>query len=260
MSTRGSAEDGTCPSCATASSSCSPRRCRSRASVFLDGTLGMGGHTEAVLARLPRPHVPSASTATPQALALAGERLAAYGDRFTGVHAVYDELPAVLADLGLGTVRRRALRPRGLLAAAGRGRPRLRLPARRAAGHADGPERPASPRPRCSTPTTPPTSSGSCATTARSGSPAGSPRPIVRERQRRALHHLGPAGRAAAARRSRRPPAERRPPGQAHLPGAADRGQRRAGGAGSAPCPPRSTRSPSAAGSRSSATTRWRTG
>jgi 16S rRNA (cytosine1402-N4)-methyltransferase len=39
-----------------------------------------------------------------QALDLAGERLASYGDRFTGVHAVYDELPRVLADLGLDTV------------------------------------------------------------------------------------------------------------------------------------------------------------
>jgi 16S rRNA (cytosine1402-N4)-methyltransferase len=36
-----------------------------------------------------------------EALSLAGERLARFGDRFTPVHAVYDELPQVLADLGL---------------------------------------------------------------------------------------------------------------------------------------------------------------
>ena len=46
----------------------------------------------------------SASTATRHALALAGERLAAFGDRFTGVHAVYDELPEVLDELGLDHV------------------------------------------------------------------------------------------------------------------------------------------------------------
>ena len=34
-----------------------------------------------------------------EALRLAGERLAPFGERFTGVHAVYDEIPDVLADL-----------------------------------------------------------------------------------------------------------------------------------------------------------------
>jgi 16S rRNA (cytosine1402-N4)-methyltransferase len=72
-------------------------------SVFLDGTLGMGGHTEAILAACPAARTVGIDRDT-QALDLAGERLASYGDRFTGVHAVYDELPRVLADLGLGTV------------------------------------------------------------------------------------------------------------------------------------------------------------
>ena len=35
---------------------------------------------------------------------MAGERLADFGDRFTGVHAVYDELPDVLDELGLDAV------------------------------------------------------------------------------------------------------------------------------------------------------------
>ena len=35
---------------------------------------------------------------------MAGERLAPYGDRFTGVHAVYDEIPDVLDGLGLDAV------------------------------------------------------------------------------------------------------------------------------------------------------------
>jgi 16S rRNA (cytosine1402-N4)-methyltransferase len=76
---------------------------REPGSVFLDGTLGMGGHTEAVLAACPAARAVGIDRDT-QALDLAGERLASYGDRFTGVHAVYDELPRVLADLGLGTV------------------------------------------------------------------------------------------------------------------------------------------------------------
>ena len=40
----------------------------------------------------------------PHALELAGERLAPYGDRTTFVHAVYDEIPDVLDDLGLDAV------------------------------------------------------------------------------------------------------------------------------------------------------------
>jgi 16S rRNA (cytosine1402-N4)-methyltransferase len=69
--------------------------------VLLDCTLGLGGHCEAVLQRLPGCRVVGVDR-DPQALALAGERLAPFGDRFVGVHAVYDELPGVLDDLGLG--------------------------------------------------------------------------------------------------------------------------------------------------------------
>ncbi|AXH97951.1 16S rRNA (cytosine(1402)-N(4))-methyltransferase RsmH [Ornithinimicrobium avium] len=68
--------------------------------VYVDGTLGMGGHAEAVLERCPQARAVGIDR-DPQALALAGERLARFGDRFTGVHAVSDDLPAVLADLGL---------------------------------------------------------------------------------------------------------------------------------------------------------------
>jgi 16S rRNA (cytosine1402-N4)-methyltransferase len=71
--------------------------------VLVDCTLGLGGHTEAVLERVPGARVVGIDR-DPDALALAGERLAGFGDRFTGVHAVYDELPDVLADLGLPTV------------------------------------------------------------------------------------------------------------------------------------------------------------
>jgi 16S rRNA (cytosine1402-N4)-methyltransferase len=72
-------------------------------SVLVDCTLGLGGHTEAVLERVPGARVVGVDR-DPDALALAGERLAGFGDRFTGVHAVYDELPDILADLGLPSV------------------------------------------------------------------------------------------------------------------------------------------------------------
>jgi len=72
-------------------------------SVLVDATLGLGGHSEAVLARCSLARVVGIDR-DPQALDLARERLAPYGDRFTAVHAVYDEIPEVLRDLGLDAV------------------------------------------------------------------------------------------------------------------------------------------------------------
>ena len=69
--------------------------------VLVDATLGLGGHSEAVLTRCELARVVGIDR-DPEALARAGERLAGFGDRFTAVHAVYDELPDVLDDLGLG--------------------------------------------------------------------------------------------------------------------------------------------------------------
>ena len=68
--------------------------------VLVDCTLGLGGHSEAVLARIAAARVVGVDR-DPAALELASTRLAPYGDRFTGVHAVYDEIPAVLRDIGL---------------------------------------------------------------------------------------------------------------------------------------------------------------
>ena len=72
-------------------------------SVLVDATLGLGGHTEAVLTRLELSRVIGIDR-DPNALDLASARLAGFGDRFTGVHAVYDELPEVLAQQGLDRV------------------------------------------------------------------------------------------------------------------------------------------------------------
>jgi 16S rRNA (cytosine1402-N4)-methyltransferase len=71
--------------------------------VLVDCTLGLGGHSEAVLERLPQARVIGIDR-DPQALAMSRERLAPYGDRFTGVQAVYDEIADVVADQGLSEV------------------------------------------------------------------------------------------------------------------------------------------------------------
>ncbi|GGL43622.1 16S rRNA (cytosine(1402)-N(4))-methyltransferase RsmH [Phycicoccus endophyticus] len=73
-------------------------------SVCVDATLGMGGHAEAVLQRCPAARVVGLDR-DPQALALAEERLAPYAERFTAVHAVYDEVTEVLERLADGTAR-----------------------------------------------------------------------------------------------------------------------------------------------------------
>ena len=68
--------------------------------VMVDATLGMGGHSEAILEQCPRARVVGIDR-DQEALRLAGERLARFGGRFTPVHAVYDGLPQILSDLGL---------------------------------------------------------------------------------------------------------------------------------------------------------------
>ena len=67
--------------------------------VHVDFTLGLGGHAEAVLDRHPQVVLIGLDRDT-EALARSRQRLARFGDRVHLVHAVYDELPRVLADLG----------------------------------------------------------------------------------------------------------------------------------------------------------------
>lgn len=84
--------------------------------VFVDATLGMGGHTEAVLERFTGVTAYGVDRDT-EALALAGERLQRFGSRFRPVHAAYDdafeelerlgvrESNAVLFDLGVSSLQ-----------------------------------------------------------------------------------------------------------------------------------------------------------
>jgi 16S rRNA (cytosine1402-N4)-methyltransferase len=71
--------------------------------VVVDATLGMGGHAEALLVAHPQARLIGIDRDT-DALALATARLAPFATRITLVHAVYDQLPVVLAELGLDAV------------------------------------------------------------------------------------------------------------------------------------------------------------
>ena len=68
--------------------------------ILVDGTLGLGGHSEAFLLRFPK-LVLVGIDRDENALRLAGERLAPFADRIHLVQAVYSEIPEVLEELGL---------------------------------------------------------------------------------------------------------------------------------------------------------------
>ncbi|WP_167045441.1 16S rRNA (cytosine(1402)-N(4))-methyltransferase RsmH [Salinibacterium sp. ZJ454] len=71
--------------------------------VAIDATLGMGGHTEALLTRFPELTVIGLDRDL-EALAIAGERLAPFGDRARLVHTVYDRIDEALDSVGVDTV------------------------------------------------------------------------------------------------------------------------------------------------------------
>jgi 16S rRNA (cytosine1402-N4)-methyltransferase len=84
--------------------------------VFVDATLGMGGHSEAFLERFPQIRLVGLDR-DQDALRIAGERLARFGDRVTLVHTVYDGIAdavtsagfaaadAILFDLGVSSLQ-----------------------------------------------------------------------------------------------------------------------------------------------------------
>ncbi|MFD1860026.1 16S rRNA (cytosine(1402)-N(4))-methyltransferase RsmH [Aeromicrobium camelliae] len=75
----------------------------STAPVIVDATLGLGGHAEAMLQRFEQVRVVGIDR-DPDALRRASERLAPFGDRFVGVHAVYDAIADATAAAGVERV------------------------------------------------------------------------------------------------------------------------------------------------------------
>jgi len=71
--------------------------------VVVDATLGMGGHAAAILERFPSVTLVGIDRDT-EALDIARERLSRYAKRVRLVHAVYDEIARVLADLRFSRV------------------------------------------------------------------------------------------------------------------------------------------------------------
>lgn len=72
--------------------------------LFIDGTLGLGGHSEAILEASDAAQVIGIDRDR-EALRFAAERLARFGNRFRGVHANFREMERVAAEMGATEVR-----------------------------------------------------------------------------------------------------------------------------------------------------------
>ena len=73
------------------------------AGIYVDGTLGLGGHAQAILENLPQGRLVGIDR-DEQALAFARERLAPFGDRATLVKGNFGDLDAILDSLGIEKV------------------------------------------------------------------------------------------------------------------------------------------------------------
>src|SRR5215831_10121514 len=74
-----------------------------RGGVFVDATLGIGGHTELILRASPDNRVIGLDRDA-EAIELASGRLAEFGERFTAAHTDYRRIKEVLAEKGIETV------------------------------------------------------------------------------------------------------------------------------------------------------------
>ena len=72
-----------------------------RGGVFVDGTLGGGGHSETMLQRLPETGRLIGIDRDQAALKAATERLAPYGDRFTAIHGNFFHMRSLLLQRGI---------------------------------------------------------------------------------------------------------------------------------------------------------------
>jgi 16S rRNA C1402 N4-methylase RsmH len=79
--------------------------------VLVDGTLGLGGDSEAFLEKFSELTLIGIDR-DPEALKLAGERLKRFADRTISVHAVYSEVAEVISEEGFDGVERDSARPR----------------------------------------------------------------------------------------------------------------------------------------------------
>ena len=68
--------------------------------IIVDATLGLGGHAYALLEKYPDLKIVGLDRDS-SAISIAQKRLVEFGDRVTIIHAVYDQMPNVLDDLGL---------------------------------------------------------------------------------------------------------------------------------------------------------------
>ena len=75
-----------------------------RGGIFVDGTLGGGGHAEAVLSRLPETGRLIGIDRDWEAVRAAGDRLSSYGDRFTALHGNFFDMGALLSEIGVNAV------------------------------------------------------------------------------------------------------------------------------------------------------------
>lgn len=71
--------------------------------IVVDATLGLGGHSFALLEKFPNLKIIGLDRDL-SAIEKSSSRLAKFSDRTTIVHAVYDEMPAVLKSLGIANV------------------------------------------------------------------------------------------------------------------------------------------------------------
>lgn len=71
--------------------------------LYIDGTLGAGGHTEAILSRTDHARLLGFDR-DPDALNIARDRLGSFGERFQSVHASYEQMAALAPGLGFGAV------------------------------------------------------------------------------------------------------------------------------------------------------------
>ena len=103
-----------------------------RGGVFVDGTLGGGGHAEAVLRQLPDSGRLVGIDRDAEALAAAGARLAPFSDRFTALKGNFFDMRALLAGIGISQVN-------GILLDLGVSSHQLDTPERGFSYHADAP-------------------------------------------------------------------------------------------------------------------------